>query len=330
MFFTKKNIVGFCVLVVVVLAVALFFFNLKAVNGNSNEPSVVFQINQGEGFRAIANSLVEAKLIRSPLAFEGFALLDGHASDLKSGLYRLSPSMDTAQVISTISGGNAGEVTVTIPEGSNIYDIDRILSNALVIQPGTLINFTAEGNLEGRLFPDTYNFYTDANVKDVVVELTDTFNEKALPLLNADKTNENKDLIIASMLEKEVPDQADQEIVAGIILKRINMGIALDIDATVCYGKLQADYPTNPSLATQACSLNPIDFKIDSPYNTYMFKGLPPAPIGNPGLSAITAALHPASSSYLYYLSDPKTGKTIFANTLDEQNQNRIKYLDSN
>jgi UPF0755 protein len=323
---TKKNIVGLCVILLVVVMFAIFFFDLQAVSADQNAPSQVFQITQGDGFRRIAQNLYANHLIRSPLAFEGFALLEGHASDLRPGLYRLDPTMDTPQIISAVSGGNAGEATVTIPEGSNIYDIDRILSNALVIKPGALINFTADGNLEGKLFPDTYNLYTNANVGDVVGELMDTFDTKALPLLSADKANENNDLIIASMLEKEVPDQADQELVAGIMLKRISLGIPLDIDATVCYAKLMA----NPALATQACSLSPIDFKIDSPYNTYMFKGLPPAPIGNPGISAITAALHPASSSYLYYLSDPKTGKTIFAKTLDEQNQNRIKYLDSN
>jgi UPF0755 protein len=325
MFFVKKNIVGAVVIALVILAFGFFFFNLEAVNA-SQTATTVFEVDQGDGFRHIAQNLYAAHLIRSPFAFELFALLDGHASELKPGLYRLSPSMDTAQVISAISGGSAGEAMVTIPEGDNIYDIDRILSDALIIKPGALINFKADGNLEGQLFPDTYQFYTNANVGDVVTELMDTFQTKALPLLNADPTNEKRNLIIASILEKEVPDQADQEIVAGIILKRLAMGIPLDIDATVCYAKFMA----NPTSTAQTCSLSPIDFKINSPYNTYMFKGLPPGPIGNPGLSAITAALHPASSSYLYYLSDPKTGKTIFAKTLDEQNQNRIKYLDSN
>ena len=123
-----------------------------------------------------------------------------------------------------------------------------------------------------------------------------------------------------------MPDQNDQEIVAGIILKRLAEGIPLDIDATVCYAKLLG----RPTSTAQACSLSPLDFKIESPYNTYLYKGLPPGPIGNPGTSAITAALHPQSSPYLYYLSDPATGKTIFAKTLDEQNQNRVKYLESN
>lgn len=325
MFFTKKNIIGLCAIMLAVVVIGLFFFSLEPVNDDTSN-QILFQVNPGDGFRRIARTLETDHLIRSATAFELFALLDGRASELKAGLYRLSPSMDTAQIISAISGGNANVATVTIPEGDNIYDIDRILSEALVIKPGELINFTTSTSLEGKLFPDTYQFNTNANILDVVQKMSDNFDAKALPLLNTDPKNETKDLIIASILEKEVPDQTDQELVAGIILKRIALGIPLDIDATVCYAK----FMTNPTSTAQSCSLSAIDFKINSPYNTYIFKGLPPGPIGNPGLSAITAALHPASSSYLYYLSDPKTGKTIFANTLDEQNQNRIKYLDSN
>jgi UPF0755 protein len=217
-----------------------------------------------------------------------------------------------------------------IPEGSNIFDIDRILSSALVIHPGELINSTGTQKLEGHLFPDTYQFYTNANVADVVKVMTDNFNAKAAPLLAADPANATRTLIIASIVEKEVPDQADQEIVAGIILKRLADNMPLDIDATVCYAKLLAQPASAAAPTAQACSLSALDFRIDSPYNTYLNKGLPPAPIGNPGTSAITAALHPQASPYFYYLSDPATGKTIFAKTLDEQNQNRVKYLESN
>lgn len=332
MIFTKKNIIGVAVVVTAVIVVALFFFSLKPVSA-AGAPPIVFEINQGEGIRAIAGALYTDHLVHSSAAFEFFSLLDGRASELRAGLYRLSPSMDIPQIVAAISNGDAGEATVTIPEGSNIYDIDRILSDALVIQPGSLINLTSTANLqnlpnplEGRLFPDTYQFYTNSSAQDVVNEMTADFNAKATPLLAADPADAERNLIIASIVEEEVPDQADQELVAGIILKRLAMGIPLDIDATVCYAKFQAD----PALAAQACTLTALDFKIDSPYNTYLYKGLPPGPIGNPGTAAIIAALHPQSSPYLYYLSDPKTGKTIFAKTLDEQNQNKVKYLESN
>ncbi len=324
----KKNIIGVVIVAIVIAAAGLFFFTLALdpASATVGGPPAIFQISAGEGFREVAQNLYAAHLIRSPLAFDIFSVMDGRASTLRPGLYRLSPSMSTPQIVAAISGGTAGEATVTIPEGSNIYDIDRILSDALVIRPGALINFTSTQNLEGRLFPDTYQFYTDTSVENVVKEMTNNFNAKAAPLLAADPANAERDLIIASILEKEVPSQTDREIVAGIILKRLADGMPLDIDATVCYAKLRA----NPTSTAQGCSLTALDFKINSPYNTYLYKGLPPAPIGNPGISAITAALHPQSSPYFYYLSDPATGKTIFAKTLDEQNQNKVKYLEGN
>ncbi len=331
-------------------SVGWFFFSLDSVsvaagsaaqgNATTASSSIVFQVNTGDGFRNVAQNLYAARLIRSPLAFDIFSLADGRAFMLKPGRYRLSPSMDAPQIVAALSDGGAGEVTVTIPEGSNIYDIDRILSNALVIRPGALIDFAAATqaqNLEGRLFPDTYQFYTNGNVADVVKEMTDDFNAKAEPLLSADSATANaageeRSLIIASIVQKEVPSLADQKLVAGIIEKRLNLGMPLDIDATVCYAKLLASQSSSSPVSetAQACSLSALDFKINSPYNTYLNKGLPPGPIGNPGTSAITAALDPQGSPYLYYLSDPATGKTIFAKTLDEQNQNRVKYLESN
>ena len=140
---------------------------------------------------------------------------------------------------------------------------------------------------------------------DVVTEMTDNFNTKAGPLLAEGPANATRTLIIASIVQEEVPDQTDQELVAGIILKRLADGMPLDIDATVCYAKLLA----SPTSTAQACSLTALDFKIDSPYNTYLNKGLPPAPIGNPG----TIRHHcraPSPKFPLFILFDrPRDGK---------------------
>jgi UPF0755 protein len=330
--FTKKNIVGATVILLVIAAAGYFFFSLDPVDAAAGGSQAIFQVNSGEGFRAVAEGLYADRLIRSALAFDIFSMVDGRAFTLQPGLYKLDPSMDTPQILAAISGGNAGEATVTIPEGSNIYDIDRILSNALIIRPGQLENATSAQALEGRLFPDTYQFYTNDSVAAVVNEMTSDFNAKAGPLLAADPANATRTIIIASIVQEEVPDQADQELVAGIILKRLALGMPLDIDATVCYAKLLASqaFGTEAIQAAEPCDLIALDFKIDSPYNTYLYKGLPPGPIGNPGTIAISAALDPQTSPYLYYLTDPATGKTIFAKTLDEQNQNRVKYLESN
>jgi UPF0755 protein len=214
------------------------------------------------------------------------------------------------------------EIEVTIPEGSTIYDIDRILTAADVIQQGALINSTSSQSLEGMLFPDTYYFFPSSTAPAVIQKMESDFNVKAEPLLTPAGENAQDDLIIASIVQKEVASSTDQAIVAGILEKRLAMGISLDVDASICYIK-QQENPTS----TQACSLTAADFKIDSPYNTYLYRGLPPTPIGNPGVQAIEATLNPVSSTYLYYLSDPKTGETIYAATLAQQEANQKKYL---
>lgn len=331
--------IGF-VMVACFASAAIWFFREITPAGTSDAKQTVFEIKQGEGFRAVTSNLKSDHLIRSTTAFEVLALFGGHASTLKPGLYHLKASMTSGEILSIISGGSAGTATVTIPEGANIFEIDAILSKALVINAGDLIQLqesSTDGNLEGELFPDTYEFYTNADVKDVVKELTDNFDAKAAVLLAADKKNAERNLILASILEKEVPGEVDRKIVAGIILKRIAANMPIDIDATVCYAKLLAEHAsssaattvTTGSMATNCPSLTSLDFKVKSPYNSYLYGGLPPGPIGNPGISAITAAMNPQSSPYWYYLSDPETGKTVFAKTLDEQTNNKVKYLES-
>lgn len=318
----KKNLVGTLVFTLVVLLTAIFVYDLSPAS--ASDTPTVFEIRSGDGFRGTVANLYAAGLIRSPLATEFYMLMSGHALELKPGLYKLSASEWTPMIAKAIAGGSAGDVTVTIPEGSNLYQIDGILSNALVIHPGALIKFKNSGSLEGMLFPDTYNFFTDANTSSVIDEFLQNFNVKAGPMLANDAKNEARDIIVASIVEKEVPSSTDQKIVAGILLKRLVAGMPLDVDATVCYAKFAAN---SQNTTTNCDPLTAADFKIDSPYNTYLYKGLPPGPIGNPGISAIQATLHPQSSPYWYYLSDPKTGKTIYSTTLAEQEANQRKYL---
>jgi len=326
---TKNFTLWLGVVVVIVLAAVALASGLQPVSARAVAvPSVVFTVDQGEGFRAIIANLRSEGLVRSSIAAEAFSVVSGTAPHLKAGSYQLNPSMSAVAILEELASGSGREVTVTIPEGKNIFEIDALLGDAHVIAPGALIAFHADGNLEGKLFPDTYRFFTDSPVADVVQKFLDNFNAKAAPLLAADPKHANDDLIVASLVQKEVPDAHDQAIVAGILWKRAAAGMPLQVDATLCYAWWVAEEGPGATSSTPGepahCSL---DTKIVSAYNTYLNKGFPPAPIGNPGVTAITAALHPVSSPYWYYLSDPKTGKTIFAKTLDEQHQNTVKYL---
>jgi UPF0755 protein len=128
--------------------------------------------------------------------------------------------------------------------------------------------------------------------------------------------------VLASLVEREVPLAEDQRRVAGILEKRLAVGMPLQVDATICHIK-----KIRAGSSVGCYPLSPLDFAVDSPYNTYLHMGLPPQPIGNPGIQAIMAVLDPLPSRYWYYLSDPATGKTVWSETLDEQEANRVKYL---
>jgi UPF0755 protein len=319
---TRSKYFRIGIVVVALLALATFFLELRPVSVGGAE-QVTVEIKPGEGFTAIAAELQEDGIVRSRWAFEVFSMVDGVAASFQPGLYRLSPSMSPLEIAQVLTDTNR-TVTVTIPEGWNMFQIDKMLADALVVRQGSFAAAAGAAGLEGRLFPDTYQFQNGEPVSEILKTFADNFNSKAGPILENNKTTSTTStLTIASMLEKEAGLPSDQRLIAGIILKRTGTNMPLDIDATVCY----ANQLTEPEAVTNCATLPSADFKIDSPYNTYLYRGLPPGPIGNPGTSSIMAAENPTASPYWYYLSDPQTGKIIYAKTLAEQDGNIQKYL---
>lgn len=241
--------------------------------------------------------------------------------------------MSVPQIVDFLVAGGKNETTVKIIEGWTLKDIDAVLASSSVITSGALLNFPFktlasqypflnQNSLEGFLFPDTYNFALNSSPETVLRTFLDTFDIKVWQPLLSSQNDWYNSLILASYLEREVVSSSDRRIVAGIVLKRLKLGMPLQIDATVSYAKCNE--------AFESC-INPVviknDLKIASPFNTYTKLGLTPTPIANPGKDSIQAALSPQASGYLFYLTDPKSGKTIFSKTLDEHNANRAKYL---
>lgn len=317
-------------LVVAAFCVYLGYFASSLRPASAAGRPVDFEIKAGQGFDEIGNNLQAAGLIRSSAVFNAYAVLNGTALRLKPGLYSIDPAWSMPVILEKLTAGASQEAEVVIPEGATIYAADEILSRAGIIGPGQLISFplalsASDFLVEGRLFPDKYRFFLKTPVGDVVNKMILNFQTKAGPLLAGLSNQEAREkIILASILEKEVTDEKDRKIVAGILEKRLKAGMPLQVDATVCYAKSIA-----AASAVPCYPLSKIDFQINSPYNTYLNKGLPPGPIGNPGVDAIQAALAAQSSPYWFYLSDPRTGKTIFSRTLDEQEANRVKYLKS-
>jgi UPF0755 protein len=295
---------------------------VASVNGSS----VDFEIKSGEGFLEIANNLESEGIIKSSTAFEIFSFLNGSALKFKPGIYRLNTEFSPKDITDILTVGARKEVSIVIREGLSVFEVDDILVKADILKEGELINYSLDNNLEGKLFPDTYRFFTGSDVKEIALRFTDNFSAKVQNLLNKDPKNFERNLILASMIEKEVPDHEERRIVAGLFLKRLSINMPLQIDATICYikkiNKVKGGFPCYP--------FDPLDFKIDSPYNTYLYTGLPTGAIASPGVSAIEAVLEPEGSPYLFYLSDPDTKKTIFAKTLEEHNTNRAMYLFQN
>ncbi len=318
---------------------------------------IVFGVAPKSGVDKIAYDLAAENLIRSRMVFKIWSFLTGRASGLKPGLYSINPGQSVPQMVFMLWQGPK-DIQVTIPPGATMAEIDDKLAGLGIIKQGSILNissgdlenanswllslanqgvseaglkpltntedgstiYSKRGNsLEGFLLPDTYFITPSADPEAVLQKILDNFQTKALPLF-PQGSDIFRALTIASILEKEAPDYRDRQIIAGILDKRLAAGMPLQVDATIVYAKCEGRFI--------GCQLpKAADYGVDSPYNTYAHTGLPPGPIGNPGLDAIRAALNPLRSGYWYYLSDPKTQQTIFSRTLDEHNQNRVKYL---
>ncbi len=307
----------------------IFFGGNFQLNAEINEKSVIIDIPNGAGVGEIAETVYLAKLIRSKAIFKIYAILSGRAHLLKSGSYEIQPPVSISELLKILTEGPK-EIAVVIFPGMTVKEVDDRFAEAKIIKSGELVNFDGRF-LEGYLMPDTYYFYRNSDIDFVVRKILDNFRDKISEIagdqmgdLRYPEKNDKlkKTLIIASMLEKEIPDDKEREIAAGILEKRIKNKMPLQIDATIVYLKCGGRF-------LNCAPLQKSDYKIDSPYNTYIHQGLPPAPIGNPSLKAILAAMKKQDSLYWYYLSDPETKKTIFSKTFEEHNRNRKKYLDS-
>lgn len=299
-----------------------------------------FVIESGQSLSQIADSLRDGKLIISKPIFAAYVKILGQEKNLQAGKYILTKPTSISRLVYLFSHGLAepDNIEVTIPEGSNIREIDKIFAKAGLIKPGNISSYDLQTGIaqEGYLFPDTYFFKRPQNgqyltVSEIVNKMKNNFNVRTRNLFGGRLTGESgadggyQLIIIASILEKEVKTEEDMRLVAGIINKRLKLGLPLQIDATLAYGLCQPKFAKGQSCDTsQADIVDNLNY--DSKYNTYRYRGLPPGPISNPGLTAIKAALNPLASDYLYYLTTPD-GQAIYSKTAAEHQKARNKYL---
>ncbi len=336
--FKQRGAVDFRVIAVLsavlifILAIAYFFYGLQP-NVKGEVIQKQFSIEKGESFKEVGVHLSEESLINSVSVFKFYAILTGKVRQVQPGSYQLSNAMSIPQIVDAITSRTRTDVFVTIPEGSTLKDIESLLVEGGIISGGGLEGYdfrklrsdypflASAESLEGFLFPDSYFFDPNSSPDEVVKRMLDNFSKKAWPKLSESDDWYNR-LILASLLEREVKSFEDRQVVAGILLRRIKIGMLLQVDATISYAKCFGQIRGCPEIKVLRK-----DIDYDSPYNTYKHKGWTPTPIANPGESAIKAATFPATSQYLYYLSDSETQETHFSKTLEEHNAKRIKYL---
>lgn len=259
------------------------------------EEGTVLEVEPGMSLHATSFELKRENVIRSRAAFEAFVILLGGEHRIISASYMFDTNGTVWQVARRMSGGEhrLPPVVATIPEGFNIQEIADVY--AAKLPKFNKANFLSEAK-EGYLFPDTYYFFNTDDEAKVIDSMSRNFEKKMLVLrpeiVSSGKT-EREIIIMASVLEKEAEGDADRALIGGILWKRVSLGMKLQVDAAP---------------------------------ETYNAKGLPKNPIGNPGMEAINAAIHPQSSGYLYYLHD-KEGITHYAGTFAEHKKNIATYL---
>lgn len=329
-------IVIFSVLILLLLAnFGYRHFANAPLNKKATEQTEII-IPAGTGAKQIAKLMREKGLIRSEWGFLMQEYLLGAKGKLKAGIYRFSQSESGAKIIARLKAGDIlpQDNKITLPEGLTLKEIAVKLDEAGIVS-ATDFTFDARvekyrskfefltdvpnGTLEGYLFPDTYKFFKNTSSDEVISRMLERFDEqfkiasKETSGLGAHKLHEI--VTMASIIEREVRTPEDRRIVSGILWSRIEHGVALAADATIRY-----------ALNNWSKPLTIADLKINSPYNSRTNAGLPPGPIGNPGLDTLKASMDPTETDYFYYLS-AKDGKTIFSKTLEEHNANVQKYL---
>jgi peptidoglycan lytic transglycosylase G len=286
-------------------------------------PGIVVVVPTGENFRAVAARLQAAGVVAQPLLLRAYARLTGLDRSVRRGEFRFEAPISPVAVLALLQSSGDAERQVTIPEGFTADQIAAVLEergyggrdayHCAMEDPALLLelHLPASG-VEGFLFPDTYAFDPSAPAADIVRAMVQRFRTQTADLAAkraAAGLSETAMVTLASVIEKETGQADERPLISGVFYNRLRLGMPLQSDPTVLYGRGNGRSP-----------LTRADLTSVQPYNTYVHKGLPPGPIANPGRAAMEAAVAPAHTTALYFVSR-NDGSHAFSETLDEHNR---------
>jgi len=305
---------------------------------DTGEQDYLFDINRGQGLRTVAQRMEAAGLIRNARLLELYGRFQGLQGQLQAGRYILSRAQAPVEMLQRIVSGEAefDELTITIPEGFSAEDIALRLGelqlfdaarfrDAVVMQDAyrdfSFLEYLADGMiLEGYLFPDTYRVFPDSTPEAIIRRMLENFSRRVYQPFREEITGTGKSLheilTLASIVQKEAADTPEMPDVAGVFTNRLRIGMRLESDATVNY-----------VLGTNRRQPLFRDVAVEHPYNTYRNAGLPPGPIGNPGVAAILASIHPAEHDFLFFLHK-HSYEIVLTHTFREHLAAKARYLD--
>lgn len=328
----KFILVSIIIFIAVFITAFIGYYNKSISPVNDKNPQEIsIEIPEGSSSTQIASILKEKNLIKSELVFKIVLKKNNVENSLKAGYYELNTGMDMDEIITELvkGGENRNVVRFTIPEGYELRMIAEKLSNEGLVDKERFLELTSdkkyfedkfpflselnEGqSLEGYLFPSTYEIYTNASEEEIIEKMLfqfqQVFDKKIKNQMNNVNLSFNDVVTLASIIEREAKVDDERSLISAVFHNRLKIGMPLQSCATVQY-----------ILGTRKERLSEEDTRIESVYNTYINKGLPPGPIASPGEKSLIAAVNPENVDYLYFRSkEDGTGRHTFSRTYDE------------
>lgn len=334
-----KKLLILCIAILVLSTGGLSFYvmnSMKPVNPDAVEDYMDFNIEQGQSLYSVLDELEGMELIRNAWIYKFYNKII-RKLNVKKGFYRLSPASTGLEILSVLEEGKQELLRITIPEGMRSSQIAWLLEDKGITKAEEFMKALNNRELldqlkipaetaAGYLYPDTYYFQKDFPASQVLEHMVTTFFRylKSIYPFYKDLSNEKiqEKVILASIIEKEYRVEEEAPLIASVFNNRIKIGMPLQSCATIIYVITEEQGKEHPDRIFFR------DLEIPSEFNTYIQNSLPPAPISNPGRTALSAAFNPAQSDYLFFVvKDPEAGTHTFTSNLADHNNARASYI---